>query len=297
MRTRVVLLALLAAALVPAIAGAESEPAPDTSITAGPPDPVASKSATFTFTSNQEESSFGCAMDRQPFRSCTSPRTYTNLPDGLHTFFVFAVNDKRQDPTPAAWTWTVDTTPPSPVTLQRRNVSYRKFSLSWALAPGTDHVVVLRSMKAKHVASTQVYKGAGTSYSESKFANAQYHAYRIISYDKAGNVSSALDVTVPASALMLTPAVGARIHRAPSFRWKAVKKARYYNLQLWRKGEKILSIWPKSANLKLTRSWTYNGHHYTLKPGRYIWLVWPGFGAPSKGIYGQPMGQSSFTVS
>ena len=296
MRMRAFLLALLVAALAPALAGAE-DPAPNTAIMSGPPNPTASRSAGFMFTSDQVGSSFACALDGQSFKRCTSPMTYTDLPERLHTFFVFAVKDGRKDPTPASWTWTVDTTPPAPVRIEKRNVSYGKLALSWALAPGTDHVVVLRSTRAKHVASTQVYRGAGTSYVESKFVNARYHAYRITSQDKAGNVSAAVDITVPASALLLAPADKARVHRPPTFQWRAVRKARYYNIQLWLNGEKILSVWPTSAKLKLTRTWTYSGRRYKLKAGRYVWFVWPGFGALSKGIYGQPVGQSSFSVS
>jgi hypothetical protein len=297
MRTRALLLALVAAVVVPALAGAAEEPPPNTTITSGPPNPSGSSSAGFIFTSDQVGSTFACALDQQSFKRCSSPQMYTNVPDGLHTFFVFAVNDKRKDPTPAAWTWTVDTTAPAPVKLERRSVSYRKLLLTWALSPGTDHVVVLRNTKAKHVASTEVYRGAGTRYVESKFVNAQYHAYRITSYDKAGNVSAAVDITIPASALLLAPADRAKIHRAPTFGWRAVKKASYYNVQLWRGGEKILSTWPKGTKLKLTRTWTYNRRRYKLKPGRYIWIVWPGFGAPSKGIYGQPLGQASFVAT
>ena len=297
MRTRVLLLALLAATVVPALAGAEDQPPPNTTIASGPPDQSASSSAGFMFSGDQQGSTFACALDQQSFRRCSSPKTYTNLPDGLHTFFVFAINDNRKDPTPASWTWTVDTTPPAPVTLEHRNVSYGKLALTWAPAPGTDHVVVLRSTKAKQVASTEVYRGAATSYVESKFVNAKYHAYRITSYDKAGNVSAGIDLSVPASALLRAPADRARVHGAPTFRWRAVKKASYYNVQVWRDGEKILSMWPKGTKLKLTRTWKYKGRSYKLKPARYVWIVWPGFGAPLKGVYGQPLGQSSFLVS
>jgi hypothetical protein len=281
MRARVLLLVLLAAAVVPALAGAEDQP-PNTTIASGPPDPSASSSGGFIFSSDQEGSTFACALDQQPFKQCSSPKTYTNVPDGLHTFFVFAVNNKRKDPTPAAWTWTVDTTPPAPVTLERRNISYGRLVLTWALARGTDHVVVFRSTRAKHVASTEVYRGARTSYVESKFVNAQYHAYRILSYDKAGNVSAAVDITVPASALLLAPSDRTRLHRAPTFRWRAVKNARYYNLQLWRDGEKILSTWPRTTKLKLTRTWTYNGRRYKLKPGATSGSSGPGSAPPRR---------------
>ena len=286
---RAFLLVMLVAVLVPALAGAAETP-PNTTITSGPPNPSNSHSPGFIFASNQQGSTFQCALDKQSFQRCVSPKTYANVPDGVHTFSVYAVNDKQKDPTPAAWTWTVDTTPPPPVTLGKHNVSYGRLALGWTPAPGTDHVVVLRSTRAKHVASTQVYSGAARSYVESKFVNAKYHAYRITSYDTAGNASAALDITVPASALLLSPLDKGRVHKAPTFRWLAVKKARYYNLQLWRNGEKILSRWPRSAKLKLTRTWKFSGRRYRLRPGYYVWFVWPGFGAPAKGIYGKPVG-------
>ncbi len=297
MKTRALLLALLAAAIVPAIAGGAEDPVPETTIIAGPSDPLASGSAMFTFTSSLADSEFGCALDKQAFRSCSSPKSYSGLPDGLHTFFVFAVHDGATDPTPASWTWAVDTTSPPPVAISKKTVSYGRFALTWSRSEDMDHVIVLRTVRAKQAASKQVYAGPGTTYTETKFLNAQYHGYRITSYDKAGNASRPVDVVVAASALMLAPADGARIHSAPVLRWRAVAKATYYNAQLWINGTKILSIWPKSPTLKLSRTWTYKGHQYRLKPGRYTWFVWPGFGPQQKGLYGQPVGQASFVFS
>jgi hypothetical protein len=72
-----------------------------------------------------------------------------------------------------------------------------------------------------------------------------------------------------------------------------VRGARNYNLQLWRRGAKILSVWPARPHYQLKRRWTYGGRSWRLKPGRYRWLVWPGFGPRSKADYGRRLGPGS----
>ena len=88
--------------------------APDTSITSGPAAQTNSTAATFAFTATQPGSTFECQLDGGGFSSCTSPRTFTSLGAGTHTFQVRATDTAgNTDPVPAAETWTVDTTPPN----------------------------------------------------------------------------------------------------------------------------------------------------------------------------------------
>ena len=57
--------------------------------------------------------SFECKLDAGSFGPCGSPKTYAGLTEGSHTFSVRAVDAAgNADPTPAAHTWTVDTTAP-----------------------------------------------------------------------------------------------------------------------------------------------------------------------------------------
>ena len=93
-------------------------PAPETTITRGPPDPDNSATATFEFTSSEPGSTFQCALDDPiAYSPCTSPKTVPDegvLADGSHTFYVKATGATgKTDPTAATHTWRVDATAPT----------------------------------------------------------------------------------------------------------------------------------------------------------------------------------------
>jgi hypothetical protein len=86
--------------------------APDTSITAHPDDPSNSADASFSFSSTEVGSTFECKLDSGSYEACSSPKEYTALSDGEHTFYVKAIGPAgNPDPTLASYTWTIDTTP------------------------------------------------------------------------------------------------------------------------------------------------------------------------------------------
>ncbi len=88
--------------------------APTTTIDSTPADPTSATGASFAFSSN-ETATFECRVDgAASFTTCTSPETFSGLADGSHTFRVRAVDGAGNvDPTPAVFTWTVDTSAPS----------------------------------------------------------------------------------------------------------------------------------------------------------------------------------------
>jgi hypothetical protein len=135
-RTLAVPAAMMAAALVaalvvmlvtqkPAEAGVEMKDGlcisgpllcpPETTITSGPAGTIYVDWTSFEFSSSESGSTFECKLDDGTFGSCTSPKQYTDLSDGSHTFQVRAKDPQGDvDPTPGSQTWTVDTTNPPP---------------------------------------------------------------------------------------------------------------------------------------------------------------------------------------
>jgi hypothetical protein len=89
--------------------------APDTTIDTKPSDPSTSSSASFTFNGTDAGTgvaSFECKLDAGSFSACTSPKSYSGLSDASHTFDVRAIDGvDNVDPSPASYTWTIDTTP------------------------------------------------------------------------------------------------------------------------------------------------------------------------------------------
>ena len=88
--------------------------APETSITASPPAVTNATGASFSFTSSEEGSTFQCKLDAGAYAACTSPKTYSGLGQGSHTFSVRATDAVGHlDASPAAFTWTIDTSAPN----------------------------------------------------------------------------------------------------------------------------------------------------------------------------------------
>ena len=87
---------------------------PQTTITSGTSGTVPNGEATFTFRSSEPGSTFQCSLDRAAYTSCASPKAYSGLAKGSHTFKVRAVDAAGNvDPTPSSRAWTAagDPTP------------------------------------------------------------------------------------------------------------------------------------------------------------------------------------------
>jgi RTX calcium-binding nonapeptide repeat (4 copies) len=78
-----------------------------------------------------------------------------------------------------------------------------------------------------------------------------------------------------AEASAARPAPGAVVSKPPLLRWKPVAGARYYNVQLYRDGRKVLSRWPTRPRFKLHWNWQQGRHRFRFRPGVYRWYVWP----------------------
>jgi subtilisin-like proprotein convertase family protein len=87
--------------------------APETTIDdPKPPNPSDSPAATFAFSSNEDGAGFECRLDSGAYVECGTPKSYSGLADGVHTFSVRAVDGTGNvDTSPASYSWQVDTPP------------------------------------------------------------------------------------------------------------------------------------------------------------------------------------------
>jgi hypothetical protein len=88
----------------------------DTTLSGGPSSTTYATSASFSFSSHDDNATFECSFDGSDWSACTSPEAYTQLGVGSHTFKVRAVDGASVDATGGATqTWTIQ--PPDTMVL------------------------------------------------------------------------------------------------------------------------------------------------------------------------------------
>lgn len=222
--------------------------------------------------------------------SCTSTR-YSG-PDGLGIPISGSCSDVAGNTGFGSLPLSYDATPPP-----RPSVDVvpgdERVALTWSSAPGTQVEVVRSRKRARAVV---VFRGSRNRLTDRRLRNGRRYRYRVTLIDQAGNRAAGRASAVPTGSALLMPASGAHVERPPELVWKRVRKARYYNAQLLRRGRKILSAWPRATHLQLRRKWRFGGRRHRLVAGRYCWYVWPGQGARSERRYGRLLGKSCFVV-
>jgi hypothetical protein len=169
--------------------------------------------------------------------------------------------------------------------------------LHWAISDiSSARIEIERIPGYRNHASTLLYRGDGDTYRDRRVRDGVSYRYRLIATDQAGNKTIRSFFVTPGPRL-LAPTRGTVITAPPMLRWTPVLAASYYNVQLFLGKHKILSAWPTRAGLQLSRRWRFEGHRYRLRPGRYRWYVWPGFGTRRIAHYGRAIGPLTFMVT
>ena len=155
-----------------------NEAAPTVTITGQPTNPSNADSATFVFAAS-EPSTFECKLDGGAFEPCTSPKSYTGLGGGSHTFEVRASNPAAETGT-ATFTWTIDTVAPT------ASITVKPNSLSNDKSPSFQFTASEAStFRCKLDAAAPAPCSSPTSYSN--LANGS-HTFVAEATDAAGNV-------------------------------------------------------------------------------------------------------------
>jgi hypothetical protein len=176
----------------------DTEP-PDTAIDTGPAGIVNSGSARFSFSSSEPNSTFECRLDGTPFSVCSSPKDYSALADGPHTFEVRAIDvEGNTDATPTSRTWTVDTTVPSIqpprqgiVANSTLSTSTIPLELTWSGTDGGSGVVgyeLQESINGGSYVNVSLPSPTATNITR-LLEPASTYQYRVRAQDQAGNWS------------------------------------------------------------------------------------------------------------
>jgi hypothetical protein len=147
--------------------------------------------------------------------------------------------------------------------------------------------------------SSVVYAGSASSVLDRGLRAGRRYVYVLEAVDAAGNASRSTISMVAGHAdrdLLLRPRHGARVSRPPVLRWQAVRPARFYHVQVFRGRRVVLLAWPTRARLALRRRWRSEGRIRRLRPGRYTWYVWAGYGSRFEPRYGRVLGRRTFVV-
>jgi hypothetical protein len=220
-------------------------------------------------------------------------------PDGTNVALTGTCKDKAGNISAAVpFVFSYDSTPPA-----LTNVTARPGDggarLAWDTS-GASRVLVMRSTGSARAAQAPVvYDGSGDAFTDTGLKNGSRYTYLVQAFDAAGNAASGT-VGVTPSALastkhLLSPGHESRVRKAPMLRWRKIRKADYYNVQLFRKGKKILSAWPTKPHYQLHKVWRYGRRHRLVK-GTYWWYIWAGYGHRSQHRYGKLLGKRSFIV-
>ena len=163
--------------------------APQTTLSSGPSGTVTSPSASFAFSANESGSTFQCSLDSTTaYTACSSPKDYSDLAAGSHTFRVRAIDAAGNvDATPASRTWTVqppDTTAPDTTIDTGPSGTVTSSSASFAFAASESGSSFQCSLD-----STTAYTACSSPKDYSGLA-AGSHTFRVRAIDAAGNVDA-----------------------------------------------------------------------------------------------------------
>ena len=238
--------------------------------------------------------SFSGADAASGIDSCTAPRRYEG-PDGKTARVSGSCRDVAGNSAgELGFALQYDATAPKLKSV-KAEVTKGVARLAWDRPADAVSVRIIRSPGVNGRRSTEVFRGTKESFVDRTVRKGVRYRYELRTADEAGNVTETT-VTAEPRPPLYQPAQGAIVRAPVALAWEAARGARYYNVQLYRGGVKILSFWPRTPKAKLARTWRFEGKSHTLAPGLYRWFVFPANGTPEQPRFGRLLGSSSFRV-
>jgi hypothetical protein len=247
--------------------------------------------------------------------TCPSAVTYAG-PDSEAASVTATCADQAGNQAHRTFVIKFDATPP-PIVRFTATPGDDVVRLTWTTTADAVSAELLRTPGVGGEPASVVFAGRASAFRDARVANGVGYLYRLRLADAAGNESRRTLGAVPrppspddpdgsplppslggkAGRLLFPPRNGVvSARRPPRLKWTAVRRARYYNVQLFRGVRKVLTAWPHRPRYQLRRRWTFQGKTQRLRPGRYRWYVWPGYGRPERANYGNLLGRRAFRV-
>lgn len=185
-----------------AIAGIDTV-SPNATIDTHPDALTNSTAAAFTFSAS-ETADLQCKMDSDVYGSCLTPKNYTGLIEGNHTFYVKAIDTAGNvDATPASFAFTVDITAPILSDLAPDNQTFSVTTTSKTLTLDTTETATCKyatTSGTAYAAMTDFDSTDSASHSTfiSGLSSGTTYTYYLKCQDPAGNTSneSSLSFTI-----------------------------------------------------------------------------------------------------
>ena len=240
---------------------------PTPTITSKPANPTNSTSASFAFSDSESGVSLLCQLDGGGFAACASPKSYTGLAQGSHTFQVKARDAAGNESAATSWTWSVDTTPPSTPTITFAPLAYPP--AGWS----STSVTFMYSDSSSDVASYQCKLDAGSYVacaSAITYAGLAQglHTFSVNAVDTAGNVSSGatswtffVDTVDPSKPTFSQKPPDPSSSATATFAWSSTDPSPSSGIAGYLCSKENGSYQPCSSPLTYTVQTTNNGQH------------------------------------
>jgi hypothetical protein len=194
---------------------------------------------------------------------------------------------------PVAFTLDYDATPPG-LSAVTATTGPRRADIRYSASADTVRVTVVREGSPP----TTVADGPPATglAADEGLAPATTYTWEVTAIDAAGNATTQRVTATTPSAYVQAAATSSK-PRVIRLRWRKVRGATYYNVQVFRGNHKLLSAWPRQPHYRLSAQWHFRGRTQRLVAGRtYRWFAWAGFGRQSARRYGRLLAHGRFTV-
>jgi uncharacterized protein YkwD len=171
--------------------------APTVSLTSGPASSTTSTTASFGWTSTGTVSSTTCSLDGQAFAACSSPKSYSGLEVGAHSFRVSVSNSSGSGGATYSWKVTAPAPPPpAPAPTVSLTSGPGSSTMSTAASFGWTTTGTVSSTTCSLDGQTAVACSSPKSYSG---LTAGAHSFRVTVSNTAGSAAATYAWTVTSS--------------------------------------------------------------------------------------------------